>query len=314
MAKSKANKSTRRVPAAPAAAVMPPASRLSTWHAGYALVLLGAAVFATSDAWRDIWNYAWNDEESSQVLLVPLVVTWLVWVRRHRLAPTGATVGLVLIGAGWALSTYGYRARVQTLWHGGAVVMAFGCVATALGWPVMRRLLPAVFVLLFLIPVPSTGRRLLAVPLQTWTAQMTQAVCETFGMAVERSGNLLLINGTSVAVAEACNGMRMVFTLFLVCYTFAFVTPLKAGSRLTVLVLSPVVAMVCNVIRLVPTVYVFGHYSKESGERFHDIGGWVMLILGYLLLSGVVGLKRWMLASAEPSGVTPVARPRGGVA
>ena len=30
----------------------------------------------------------------------------------------------------------------------------------------------------------------------------------------------------AVTVAEACNGMRMVFTLLLVCYTFTFVTPL----------------------------------------------------------------------------------------
>ena len=58
--------------------------------------------------------------------------------------------------------------------------------------------------------------------------------------------------------------MRMVFTLLLVCYAYAFVTPLRWGTRVTILVLSPVTAIVCNVLRLIPTVWVFSHASKRT--------------------------------------------------
>ena len=84
---------------------------------------------------------------------------------------------------------------------------------------------PAFLVLVFLVPVPGFLRQELALPMQTITAQATQSVAELFGMNVERWGNTLAVNGTQIAVAEACNGMRMVFTLILVSFTFAFITP-----------------------------------------------------------------------------------------
>ena len=184
--------------------------------------------------------------------------------------------------------------------------MATGALLSVVGQQVFWKLLPVFGALVFLVPVPSTGRHLIAYPLQTITARATQTSAEVLGMAVERTGNLLSINGNQVAIAEACNGMRMVFTLFLVCYTFAFTTRLPGYVRVLVLVCSPLVAVVCNVIRLVPTVYVFGHYSKDTAEMFHDAGGWVMLLVGYLMLMGIVRLVRWISAPAEAGSVVVV--------
>jgi exosortase len=286
------------------------------WHAVAAAALVGAAVFAGWEVWRDIWNYARYDEESSQILLVPIVVAWIAWVRREALAecrPAGRIPGAAMVGLGWLIHTVGNRWQIQTFWHGGAVLMATGALVTVVGQGVLWRLLPAFGALVFLLPVPATGRHLLAYPLQTVTAHATQVCGEALGMSVERAGNLLSINGNNVAIAEACNGMRMVFTLFLVCYTFAFTTTLPNSVRALVLVSSPAVAVVCNVIRLVPTVYVFGHYSKETGEMFHDVGGWVMLVVGYLLLMGIVRLVRWVAAPAADE-VRKVMVVRGGAA
>ena len=105
---------------------------------------------------------------------------------------------------------------------------------------------------------------------------------------------------TEVAIAEACNGMRMVFTLFLACYVFAFVTPLRGYVRAIILLASPVTAIVCNVIRLVPTIWVFGHTTPERAEVFHDISGWVMLIVAFLGLTSIVRLLRWAMVPVSP--------------
>jgi exosortase len=286
-----------------------PRSDWRAWHALAGVALVGAAVFAGWEVWRDIYNYARHDEESSQIMLVPIVVAWIAWVRREGLSacrPVGLGVGTVMVGLGWLAHTAGNRHQIQTFWHGGAVLMAAGAVVTVVGRQVLWKLLPAFGALIFLLPVPATGRHLIAYPLQTITAQATQVCGEALGMSVERTGNLLSINGNNVAIAEACNGMRMVFTLFLVCYTFAFTTALPGYVRALVLVFSPVVAVVCNVVRLVPTVYVFGHYSKETAEMFHDMGGWVMLLVGYFLLMGIVRLVRWVAAPAEGGSVVVV--------
>ena len=87
-----------------------------------------------------------------------------------------------------------------------------------------------------------------------------------------------------VAIDEACNGLRMVFTLILVCWLFAFVTPLKGWVRWLVILLSPLTALACNVVRLIPTLLLYGHTDRTTADRFHEAAGWGMLPVAFLLL------------------------------
>ncbi|MFN0132409.1 MAG: exosortase/archaeosortase family protein [Phycisphaerales bacterium] len=267
-------------------------------HALGALAMACVGIYATWGAWKDIYDIAWNDAESSHIFLVPIVAAWMFWVRRARLRfcpPTGTVIGPLLVAVGWLVSVYGFNAMIQALHHVGAVMVVLGCVLSVLGKNVLFRFFPAFAVLVFLVPVPGRVRLALAGPLQNAAAGATQAIFETMGIAVERSGNLLTINGVDVAVAEACNGMRMVFALVLVSYAFAFSMPLRNWVRLVVLLASPLSALMCNVIRLIPTVWLYGNASKETADTFHDYSGWVMLPIAFMLLLGVIRTLRWAL-------------------
>jgi exosortase len=274
-----------------------------TSHLVGALCGAAAAVAITSNAWRDLIHIARREEESSHIWLVPLVVIWLIWVRRSRLrtaVPGGAWAGTIMIAAGWFFWSFGYRHTVQTFWHGGAVLMCLGAILVVVGRDLFYKFLPAILVLAFLIPVPKTARIAIAQPLQGVTASVTRSVAEVLGMEVQQRGNLITFKGAEVAIAEACNGMRMVFTLFLACYVFAFVTPLRGYVRAIILLASPLTAIVCNVIRLIPTIWVFGNASPNRAEMFHDISGWVMLIVAFLGLTGIVRLLRWAMVPVAP--------------
>lgn len=268
------------------------------WHAVGAVLMALVGFYATQGAWRDIYTIASKDEEASHIFLVPVVAAWMIWVRRIRLRycpPTGTIIGPALVAAGWVISVLGYNRGIQSFWHGGAVVVVIGCILSVLGKHVLFRFLPAFAVLIFLVPVPSTIRQAIAVPLQTATAACTQAVMETFGIAVERSGNVLSINGHEVAVAEACNGMRMVFALVLVSYAFAYSMPLRNTVRILVLIASPLAALICNIIRLIPTIWLYGNSSERTADSFHDVSGWIMLPVAFVLLLGVIRILRWAL-------------------
>jgi exosortase len=270
----------------------------TVWHVVAALALMAASVAVTWMAWSDMWRIAMKDEESSHVLLVPVAVAWLVWVRRARFRqcrPGRSVLGALLVGLGWLLWSYGYRYDVQSFWHGGAVTMAVGCFLVVVGRDVFFRFLPAFLVLVFLVPVPGRARQAIAIPMQRATASATQGVLETMGVPVERQENLLSINGKAVTIAEACNGMRMVFTLILVSYIFAFTTPLRGYVRVLILAASPLTAILCNVIRLVPTVWVMGHVSEETGRIFHDVAGWVMLVVAFLMLMSIEKVLKWAM-------------------
>lgn len=262
-----------------------------------------AAMWVCREAWLDIFLIARRDEESSHIFLVPFVMFWLFWVRRQRLRfcyPTGQWLGPCLAGLGWVLSWYGYNNAVQAAWHLGAVVMAVGAFVSVVGSQVLWRFAPAFATLLFLVPVPGGIRQEIAIPLQRWTAFITTEVLTTFGVAVSSSGSVLEINGMQVGIAEACNGMRMVFALFLVSYAFAFGTPLRNSVRFFIVLMSPVSAIFCNVVRLAPTVWVYGALGEGVGTMFHDLGGWVMLVVAFFLLLGIKSLLEWALIPVTP--------------
>lgn len=272
-----------------------------------AVFLVAVAVAAAWNAWSDLLFIARKDEESSHIFIVPLAFVWMIFARRQSLPssrPVGQWIGPAFIALGWILWSGGYRFDVQVFWHGGAVLMAVGAALTLLGMDVLIKLWPAFVVLVFLVPVPGFIRQEIAGPMQTVTAQATQSVAELFGMNVERWGNTLAINGTQIAVAEACNGMRMVFTLLLVSYTFAFITPLRGYVRFLIIAASPLTAIVCNVLRLVPTVWVYGRFSRPTADAFHDLSGWIMLVVGFLMLTGLVRLLRWLMIPVAPASLS----------
>ncbi len=268
------------------------------WHVVGALFMACVGIAATWDSWVDIYNFASRDEEASHIFLVPIVAAWMAWVRQTRIrycAPRGQYIGPVILAAGWAIYALGYNHAVQAAWHFGAVVVVLGCILSVLGRNVLFRFLPAFAVLVFLVPVPGSIRQEISKPLQTATAAGTQAMLETLGVPIERSGNVLSVNGQAVAVAEACNGMRMVFALILVSYAFAFSMPLRNTVRVVVLLASPLAAIACNVVRLIPTVWLYGYSTNSIADAFHDISGWLMLPIAFLILLGIIRVLRWAL-------------------
>jgi exosortase len=271
-------------------------SRRAWAHIAGASALIATAVYIGKAALDDVLMIALSDPESSHVLLVPIVFAWLSWHHRQALrweAPRQRWVGTCFIAGGWLLWSAGYRFEYQCFWHAGAISMALGALLTVTGVDPFLALLPAFGACVFLVPVPGIGRELVAAPLQRVTAEATQFTAELFGMNIQRTGSLLRINGIDVAVAEACNGMRLVFTLFMACYVFAFINPFRWQIRLLILLLSPVIAVAANVTRLVPTVWAYGRFSRESAEQLHDAAGWAMLVLAFLALTGLVRLLRW---------------------
>ncbi|MFA9477523.1 exosortase/archaeosortase family protein [Phycisphaerales bacterium AB-hyl4] len=261
-----------------------------------ALALAALAVWLTRDAWQAITHYALNDEESSHVLLVAVIAPWLFWVRRHRMAACrrrGFWVGPTIVAVGWACFLIGYDYRFDVLWHAGSVMLVAGAALTFLGRDVLLRFLPAFGALAFLLPVPGRIRTGIGIPLQNVMAQLAESLGQLLGMGISRSGNVLIVNGQWIEVAEACNGMRMFFTFWVVSYTLAFVMPWRLSIRVLLLLATPVLALVTNLARIVPTVWLYGHASEEVASGFHDMAGWLMIVASFLALLGLLRLLEW---------------------
>jgi len=291
-------------------------TKTSPWTS--ARVAAGAGIAALSviamrSAWLDIAQIAWVDEESNQVLLAVPVMIWLFVMRKHlilRVPPETSLYGPVLMAIGALVCYYGYTQATQVFWHAGAVAMLLGSVWTVFGTAVIRSMLPIIGVMLFLVPVPAAIRLQFARPLQEFTAEAAHVVLIAIGQDSRQAGMMIYIDGKqAVRIDEACNGMRMLFSLLLVCYAYAMVNPLRAWVRILIIGLSPVMALLANVLRVVPTALVYAkNSSKNMGDFFHSVDGWLMTILAFLLLMGLIRLLEWAQipvrqgSSPKPSG------------
>ena len=199
----------------------------------------------------------------------------LVWVRRMRLRycrPSGRILGPFVIAVGWFLSSLGFYRGIQSFWHGGAVLVVIGCILSVLGKGVLFRFFPAFLLLIFLVPAGaySPGDRFAVAELDRVDHP---AIARSRWSGQHRSQrHALTINGHAVLVAEACNGLRMVFSLIMVGFAFCFAMPLKNYVRALILLTSPLAAIFCNVVRVIPTIWMYG-YMPDYAPRFHALRG-----------------------------------------
>lgn len=272
--------------------------RWHRWQWGLVTVLIAGSVVITWSAWHEAIVLALKDEESQYILVAPLLGAWLFWVRRTRLRycrPGGRAWGLLIMGVGWGLWSLGYRRSAPTFYYLGPVLLAIGALVSVTGRDLLLKFLPAFVALCFVVPITPTRRHIIAAPLERYAAAWTQSVCGVLGLHVNRYGNLLIVKGTEVEVAEACNGMRQTVTFWLISYALAFSQPFKWYARLLLLLIVPAVAVGSNVVRLVPTVWMYSYGAGQTAQRFHDIAGWAMLIIGFAAIYGLLAALRWAL-------------------
>jgi exosortase len=275
-------------------------NKITPFHGLLAALLAVMAVAVTFRAWVHMFELAWEDPEYQHIFLVPLVALFLVYVRRERLTYSrisGVILGPLLVLVGWFVGSLGYDHKMQVLIDFAAVLVLIGAVVSVLGKQVLFRFFSVAFVLLMLVPMPPSVRQEIADPLQRWTAVVSAHLLGALGVQTEVIGAALKINNQPVMIAEACNGMRMVFPLLLITYGFAFGLPLRNSIRFTIVLASPIVALLCNVIRVLPLIYLQGGDKADQawGHWLHDHSGWFMVPIAFLVLLGLVRVLKWAM-------------------
>lgn len=261
-------------------------------------MLLGLVVMV---GWRpisEIVRIGWSDDNSSYVLAVPLLATVLAWVRRKEIAAAAGTprwrgVGVGLMVAGLAMYVGSYWMGFDSFWYASPVLMGLGAVALAFGGGVLWAALPAAVMMLFVVPMPAVADHHISQPMQKVASITTTELLTLFGVPIERDGNLLSINGESVNVAEACSGMRSVFALSVLIYTMVFIRRYRWFVRVLLVVSAPLIAMVCNLFRVVPVTLAYGHGDKTLADALHDWLGFVAFGVAIVMCLGVVSVLQW---------------------
>ncbi|MEQ8317571.1 MAG: exosortase/archaeosortase family protein [Phycisphaerales bacterium] len=261
------------------------------WTPIQACIAVVAAVFACFPAWRDIYMTATTDPDNGYIVLVPAVAGWLALCRRRRLRSAGRNglwIGPVIVAFAAATYLLGGLLGPTLAVHLGAIGVLIGAIWSVVGSSVMLRMSPAVVALFFLAPAPMAWLLPLTDVLSTWSLALTAGVLEIFGMPAYASGRELVVGLDQVSLGDFA-GVRMIAAIGLVTYAFAFGTPLRHGVRIALVLASPLVAMVANIVRLVPFAILAENWPAST-HTLAQVSGWLTLALSLGMLYGGIRL------------------------
>lgn len=264
------------------------------------VALVTGAVLLTlafRDPLRDIVDMATRNVDLDYVFLVPALAMYLAWIRRSRWRTWRSSPswwGFLVVVLAIVLAWCGRNYDVLVAWHIGYPIAIAGFLAALFGPSIWRSFGPAFLMLCAISPVPGGIRQSLAVPLQKLASTITATLLEFFNVPVEVAGNLIEINGVAVAVGEACNGMRFMIPLLLIIFTLVFSLPLKASARVLLIIGSIPLALLVNVVRLIPTAIAYGYFPEWS-DFVYQLSGWVMIPMAILVILGML----WLLETVD---------------
>jgi len=161
------------------------------------------------------------------------------------------------------------------------------------GWQLFRKVFTVLLFLCLMLPWPNRIQAAVALPLQRWATSSAVFCLEVMGYDVMQEGNIIRIGDASVAVAEACNGLRMVTAFFVISGLVVLLVKRAWWEKLIVLASSLPLALLCNTTRLTITALAFTVVTGEYWEKvFHDFGGYAMMPLALAVLVA----ELWILA------------------
>jgi exosortase len=244
----------------------------------------------------DIWNIWQRSDEYSSGLLVPFLAVYILWSRRHGIAQCCMRPcfwGLFAFAVAQLVRLFGLFFMYGSAERLSIVLSIAALVLLLFGWQFFRKVSTVLLFLCLMLPWPNRVQAAIALPLQSWATSSAVFCLELMGYEIIQEGNIIHIGQTSVAVAEACNGLRMVMAFFVVSGLVVLLVKRAWWEKLIILASSLPIALLCNTVRLTITALAFTVLAGEYWERiFHDFGGYAMMPLA---LAAVVS-ELWLLA------------------
>ena len=245
--------------------------------------LFGITLYAYSEALFYLLN-VWNDIEEGEYAhgyLVLAISAYLIFINRKRLyaqQPCPQPWVLILLAASvvfWIVATVVDVQVAEALGLWGVLACLIWLV---LGTRIALILMFPVAYVLFAIPFWFP----LSQVLQDITADIVFAVTRLLNMPTYRQDNLIVMASGSLSIEEACSGLRYLLAMLTLSSLYAYLNYRRFWSRVLVVVLASLAAVLSNLIRVFIVVYL-GYVTDMQHPLVKD-----HLMLGWYLFSGIV--------------------------
>lgn len=262
-------------------------------------IVLGVALWSYRAPLQDLAQRWSSDPEYSHGFAVPVFSVYLLWHRRTNLQ--GAEFHPSLWGLFWLVIAVALRfagTRYADAWLVQITLVPWiaGLILLAGGKAVWRWAWPAVFFLVFMIPLPQRVEIQTNEPLQRITAIASAYTLQTFGYPALPENNLIYLDKHIVEVTTACNGMSMFISLYAVTTGLALIIERTPWQRIGLMISALPIAFVVNIVRISATAILFeANRSDFANVLLHDYAGWAMIPLALGMMAIELALFRRLL-------------------
>ena len=276
--------------------------------AAAALLVAGALGWLYADAFPALVRQWANDEDYSHGFFVIPLAAYFVWERREALRRARfeqTALGLLVLVFSLLCFVAGQFGSELFLTRVSLIGVLGGLVLFLAGRQHFRILLFPLAFLLLMVPLPAIIFNQVAFPLQILASQVGETVISAAGVPVLREGNVLLLPGRALEVAEACSGIRSLMSLLMLAIVLGYFTEPRAGARVAIALASVPIAVIANATRVAGTGLASYWISPAAADGFfHTFSGWLMFVVA---LAGLLAFHRALeLARARwrrPAGV-----------
>jgi exosortase len=253
------------------------------------------------------WDRDPNYSHGFLVVPVAMVILWRRWVESEPCAMRPSWTNWVVLGAVLILRAICYEQGVQWSETATVLLVIASLTLTAGGWPLLRRVWPAIAFLVFLLPLPQSLNGVLSQPLQHLATLGSCGFLRLTGLWIVAEGNVILVVGDPLEVAAACNGLSMLMCLAATVAAMTLLVAMAPWKRAVLLMSIVPVALFSNILRITATAWCYHFFGSKVGGHFaHDAAGWLMMPAALVLVGIELSLLSWLVVRVEE---TPVDRP-----
>ena len=245
----------------------------------------------------------WQDPNYTHGFFVPIFSLFLIWQKRATLAALPmkpAWSGLVILLfalIALILGTISYEfflARISIL------LLICGAVVFLAGWNHLAAISFPLAFLILMIP-SSTVVNQVTFPLQILASKAASFLLATVGVSAFREGNIIVLPTARLEVAEACSGVRSLFSLITLTVIYGHLAEKRIAVRVLLALMAIPTAILANALRIAVTGLVVESWGVESARgTLHLFSGWLIFAGSLLLIFFFHRLTQIFLGRPQP--------------
>ena len=244
----------------------------------YALLLLG--IYYSTITW--LVTKDWARAAYSYGYLIPCVVLYLFWEKRHDLASLPSSPswkGLFPLAFGLIFFWLGelggeYLTLYISFW-----LVLVGLCWIHLGWQKLKTIAFALIFTLTMFPLPNFLYTKVTLKLRLISSKLGVAMIQLYGMPAYREGNIIDLGFTKLQVVEACSGLHSLISLMVLGLLLSYFFKTHIWKRAVLFASTVPLAIFTNSMRITLTSILYEVWGREVAEGFfHGFSGLLIFV------------------------------------